>query len=129
MHGLDLADDTFLAVPGDLVSAAVAEPAFLRRHWSELVLRVYADRGVKGRCWTVDGPLHGTMEVWLEPVLDGTVLHYYLRVDPVGPDGRPLDLTPAARGRLARRWRIIGRGAALELKLRLEAGREPGLAP
>ncbi|APU16987.1 MULTISPECIES: hypothetical protein [Actinoalloteichus] len=129
MHVLDLADDTFLAVPPRVVSAEVADPAFAARYWPELNLRVYADRGIKGRCWTVSGPVHGTMEIWLEPVLDGTVLHYYLRADPLGPDGRPRSPGVVALGRLARRWRVVGRRAALDLKCRLEAGRVPGGPP
>ncbi|ASO22180.1 hypothetical protein FHR81_004808 [Actinoalloteichus hoggarensis] len=129
MHVLDLADDTFLAVPPRVVAAEVAAPAFAARYWPELDLRVYADRGVKGRCWTVAGPLHGTMEIWLEPVLDGTVLHYYLRADPLAPDGSWHPVGGAALGRLARRWRVAGRRAALELKDRLETGRVPGGPP
>ena len=40
------------------------------------------DRGVKGVQWAVRGALTGSMEIWLEPVGDGTVVHWFLRADP-----------------------------------------------
>jgi hypothetical protein len=75
--------------------------------------------------WTVRGALVGTMEVWLEPVLDGTVLHYFLRADlPPGPAARP--------GRLRRektRRQLAAKAVALDLKAVLEGGRRPGCPP
>ena len=63
------------------MAAAFADPRAWRRFWPDLELEVYADRGDEGLRWTVRGALVGTMEVWLEPVLDGTLLHYFLRAD------------------------------------------------
>jgi hypothetical protein len=45
---------------------------------------VIEDRGPAGQRWTVAGPLTGTMEVWLEPVMDGVLLHYFLHAEPSG---------------------------------------------
>ncbi|GAB3463986.1 hypothetical protein GCM10027436_75460 [Actinophytocola sediminis] len=118
-------DETFLVVPPGTVAAVFADPGAWRRFWPDLRLEVYADRGVEGLRWTVRGALVGTMEVWLEPVLDGTVLHYFLRGDL--PPGRV-----PSRGRLARektRRQLAAKSVALELKTILEDGRPPGCPP
>ncbi|GHF82103.1 hypothetical protein FHX82_004623 [Amycolatopsis bartoniae] len=120
---IDVVDETFLAVPPATVKAAFAAPAAWRRYWPDLQLEVYTDRGDEGLRWTVKGALVGTMEVWLEPVLDGTLLHYFLRATPQGPL-RPRDL----RREGDRRARAA-KGIALELKEILEDGREPGVPP
>ena len=78
---VDIADDTFLAVPPGIVAAEVADPRAWARWWPDLEPTVTRDRGVKGVQWSLRGALVGNMEVWLEPVHDGTVLHWYLRAD------------------------------------------------
>jgi hypothetical protein len=119
---VDVIDETFLAVPPGTVAAAFADPGAWRRFWPDLDLAVYADRGAQGLRWTVRGALVGTMEVWLEPVLDGTVLHYFLRADfPPGASGKSLK-------EIGRRQRAA-KAVALELKFVLEDGRPPGLPP
>lgn len=119
---VDVIDETFLAVPADTIAAAFADPRAWRRFWPDLDLEVYADRGAQGLRWTVRGALVGTMEVWLEPVLDGTVLHYFLRADfPEHVQGRPLK-------EIARRQRAA-KAVALDLKFVLEDGRKPGVPP
>jgi hypothetical protein len=119
---VDVIDETFLAVPPGSVAAAFADPRAWRRFWPDLRLELYADRGVEGARWTVRGALVGTMEVWLEPVLDGTVLHYFLRADfPPGVAGRPLK-------EISRRQRAA-KAVALDLKFTLEDGRLPGVPP
>lgn len=118
-------DETFLAVPPSTVAAAFADQRAWRRFWPDLDLAVYADRGLEGVRWTVRGALVGTMEVWLEPVLDGTVLHYFLRADfPPGAAGT------ARRGvKEAQRRQRAAKAVALDLKFVLEDGRPPGIAP
>ncbi|ACU35336.1 polyketide cyclase / dehydrase and lipid transport [Actinosynnema pretiosum subsp. pretiosum] len=123
MPSVDVVDETFLAVPPETVAAAFAAPESWARHWPDLILSVYLDRGAQGLRWTVGGALVGTMEVWLEPVMDGTLLHYFLRAD------LPED-APARRVRKElRRRQLDAKGVSLGLKLALEAGREPGVAP
>ncbi|GAB3302552.1 polyketide cyclase / dehydrase and lipid transport [Epidermidibacterium keratini] len=81
MHQIDIADDTFVRAPVDVVAAATADRARWRRWWPDLRLQVAQDRGLKGTRFEVSGPLTGTMEIWLEPVRHGVVLHYFLRAD------------------------------------------------
>lgn len=126
---LDIVDETFLAVPPGTVAAAFADPRSWTRYWPDLVLEVYTDRGDKGLRWTVRGALVGTMEVWLEPVLDGTLLHYFLRATPAAEDGTPLALRPAGLRREFDRRARAAKGIALGLKEILEDGREPGIPP
>lgn len=82
--------------------------------------------------WTVSGALVGTMEVWLEPVLDGTMLHYFLRADPAGLAAL-LELSAAKRARAVRREirrrQLAAKQMALRLKMALEDGRLPGIPP
>ena len=101
---LDIADDTFVARRPEAVAAAVADPRAWARWWPDLRLAVTRDRGVKGVQWAVRGALVGSMELWLEPVADGTVVHWYLRADPTTP------LTPQrlqrARDTRVRAWKV-----------------------
>jgi hypothetical protein len=123
VSAVDVVDETFLVVPPRIVASVFADPGSWRRYWPDLTLSVYADRGDEGLRWTVRGALVGTMEVWLEPVLDGTVLHYYLRADLPGSP------TPRDRDRERRRRQLAAKRVALELKGVLEDGRAPGCPP
>ena len=93
---IDVADDTYLRVAPTVLAPLVADSAWWIRWWPDLVPHVTRDRGVKGQQWTVTGALRGSMEIWLEPVVAGTVVHWYLRVDP-------------ARSRVARSRRRVRR--------------------
>lgn len=129
MPSVDVVDETFLAVPPRVVAAEFADPARWRRLWPDLRLEVMTDRGAEGVRWTVQGALVGSMEVWLEPVLDGTLLHYYLRADPAGPDGGPRPLPPRRGAAEAARRQRAAKAIAFACKARLEAGRAPGEPP
>ena len=87
MNSIQVADETFVAADPVEVGRAVADPASWRRWWPDLRLTVVEDRGAAGHRWTVTGALTGTMEVWLEPSLDGVILHYFLHAEPVGCGG------------------------------------------
>ena len=126
LHGVsqvDIVDETFLVVPPKIVASAFADPSSWRRLWPDLTLSVYADRGDEGLRWTVRGALVGTMEVWLEPVLDGTILHYFLRAD------LPEPVSQRESDKERRRRQLAAKRIALELKAVLEDGRAPGCAP
>jgi hypothetical protein len=129
MHAVDVVDETFLAVPPSAVARALADPDTWRRFWPDLRLQLYADRGPKGLRWTVRGALVGTMEVWLEPVLDGTVLHYFLRAAFASAGDRPVRAAAKDVVREGQRRQLAAKQAAFTLKLALEAGREPGCPP
>ncbi|GAA3877044.1 hypothetical protein GCM10022243_47370 [Saccharothrix violaceirubra] len=121
--GVDVVDETFLAVPPAVVAAVFADPAAWPGFWPDLLPAVYADRGVEGMRWTVTGALVGSMEVWLEPMSDGTLLHYFLRAELPG--------TPTPRRVRAeiRRRQLAAKAVAFGLKASLEAGRPAGVAP
>ena len=129
MPSVDVMDETFLTVPPDVVAAEFAEPDRWRTLWPDLDLEVVTDRGPAGLRWTVRGALIGTMEVWLEAVLDGTVLHYFLRADPPGPDGLPAPLSRRRGVAESERRHRAAKAIAFALKDRLEAGRAPGEPP
>lgn len=122
-----MADQTFIAAPPERIAAAVAAPDRQRAWWPDLVLTVREDRAEKGIRWAVSGPLEGTMEVWIEAVLDGAVVHYFLHCEPTGvaPE-RVAALNPAE---MTRARRVQGKKMAFEVKRRLEAGRPAGEPP
>jgi hypothetical protein len=126
---VDVVDETFVAVPPEVLVLEFATPVRWRTLWPDLDLRVITDRGPAGLRWTVAGALVGSMEVWLEPVLDGTLLHYFLRADPPGPDGAPTPASPRKGAAEARRRQRAAKAIAFGCKARLEAGRAPGEPP
>jgi hypothetical protein len=129
MPSVDVADETFVAVPPDVLIAEFATPARWRTLWPDLDLQVVTERGAAGFRWTVTGALVGSMEVWLEPVLDGTVLHYFLRADPPGPDGEPRPAAVRRGAAESRRRQRAAKAIAFACKDRLEAGRAAGEPP
>ena len=124
MPSVDVVDETFIVVPPAALAAVFSDPSNWSRFWPDLRLSVYVDRGDAGIRWTVQGALTGTMEVWLEPVLDGTLLHYFLRADPPVPFKRSRDQLAAIRTR-----QIAAKSIALDLKRQLESGRPAGVSP
>lgn len=127
MSSIQVADETFVAASPAAVGRAVGDRASWRRWFPDLLLEVVEDRADKGVRWTAAGPLTGTMEIWLEPVLDGVVLHYFMHAEPTG-------ITAAELGRLdlpgmIHRRRVAGKRMAFEVKNVLEAGRPVGVAP
>jgi hypothetical protein len=115
---VDLIDETYVVVAPDVLAEAIHDRERWRRWWPDLTLTVFMDRGVDGIRWSVTGPLLGSVELWLERVGDGVIVHYYLRVDPVRPARSP--------DRLRRRLTLGWKGHANALKDELEAGRRPG---
>jgi hypothetical protein len=124
MHSIQVADQTFVAADPADVGRAVADPASWRRWWPDLRLDVVEDRRDKGMRWTITGALTGTMEVWLEPMLDGVILNYFLHAEPAGAAAWQL-----ARMNLAKtthQRRVAGKQMAFEVKMTLERTRPVG---
>lgn len=127
MNSIQVADETFVAASGEQVGAAVGDPSSWQRWWPDLQLQVVEDRADKGIRWTVSGPLTGTMEIWLESMLDGVLLHYFLHAEPTGVTGRQLARLNLAK--LNHRRRVAGKRMAFEVKDRLERSRPVGVPP
>ncbi len=130
MNSIQIADETFVAADAARVGAAVADRSSWRRWWPDLHLQVVEDRAEKGIRWTVTGVLTGTMEVWLEPMmdgLDGVVLHYFLHAEPTGIPAWQLAKLNLAK--MTHRRRVAGKNMAFEVKATLERSRPVGVSP
>lgn len=94
MPCVDVVDSTWFAARPATVAALVAEPANWRRWWPDLTLEVDEWRNQKGVRWLVPAVagvgagLAGSAEIWLEPMFEGVVVHFFLRLDP--PAGQSL---------------------------------------
>jgi hypothetical protein len=130
MNSIQIADETYVAADGARVGAAIADRSSWRRWWPDLRLQVVEDRAEKGMRWAVTGALTGTMEIWLEPLmdgLDGVVLHYFLHAEPTGLAAWQLAKLNLAK--VTHRRRVAGKNMAFELKATLERSRPVGVAP
>jgi hypothetical protein len=126
MHSIQIADETFICADPADVGAAVADRASWSRWWPDLNLTVVEDRGPAGQRWTVTGALAGTMEVWLQPVADGVVLHYFLHAEPAGLAAWQLAKLDLAA--INHRRRVAGKKMSFEVKQRLDASRPVGVS-
>ena len=126
MNSIQIADETFVAADPAQVGRAVADRASWRRWWPDLRLTVVQDRGAAGHRWTVAGALTGTTEIWLEPMLDGVILHYFLHAEPSGVAAWQLAKMNLAK--LNHRRRVAGKDMAFELKRTLEQSRPVGVS-
>jgi hypothetical protein len=126
MSSIQVADETFVAADPADVGRAVANPLSWRRWWPDLRLTVIEDRGGQGIRWTVTGALGGTMEVWLEPVLDGVILHYFVHAEPSG--AAAWELAKMNLAKMNHRRRVAGKRMAFEVKATLEASRPVGVS-
>jgi hypothetical protein len=127
VNSIQVADETFVAADAAEVGKAVSDPASWRRWWPDLRLQVIEDRADKGIRWTVTGPVAGTMEIWLEPALDGVLLHYFLHAEPTGAAAWQLARMNLAK--LTHRRRIAGKKMAFDVKAKLERARPVGVSP
>ena len=129
MPAVDVVDQSWVGVRPTRLAPALAETARWRRWWPDLDLQVAEWRGPKGMRWTVrttaDGRFRGSMEVWLQPVFDGAVAHYFLRLDPVEPAGLP---TERESQRLVERHRLRAKRVMWELADTLDPDRLARLA-
>ncbi len=126
MPAIDIVDSTWFAARPTVVAALVADPGNWRRWWPRLVLEVDEWRGDKGMRWTVPSAggraagLSGSAEVWLEPMFDGVVAHFFLRLD-APPGGRRL--SRRRRDRITAEYRLGTKNAFWALADQLDPGR------
>ncbi|WP_019970046.1 hypothetical protein [Mycobacterium sp. 141] len=125
MNSVQIADETFICADPADVGRAVADAVAWGRWWPDLQLTVIEDRAEKGQRWTVAGALTGTMEVWLEEVLDGVILHYFLHAEPAG--AAAWELAKMDLAKMNHQRRVAGKVMAFEIKQRLEASRPIGV--
>lgn len=95
MPTVDLVDETYVAVTPDVLAPLLTAPGLLAEWFPHLTFEVFMDRGEKGTRWSIAGELEGSMEVWLEPMARGTLVHWFVRGEP----------TAAARRHVAR-WYV-----------------------
>lgn len=125
MPAIDVVDSTWFGARPAAVAAVVAEPANWRRWWPDLTLEVHEWRKEKGIRWLVPAVggigrgLAGSAEVWLEPMADGVVAHFFLRLD--APAGQRLSRRRAER--VATAYRRRTKQAFWALADRLDPGR------
>jgi hypothetical protein len=105
MPEIDVVDMTWIDVRPASLAPIMADPANWKRWWPDLRLQVDELRGPKGVRWLVpsgrNGTVTGSMEIWLQPVGAGTVVHFFLRLD--GTRGR---VGPRERDRIAHGYRV-----------------------
>jgi hypothetical protein len=127
---IDVMDSTWLAGRPATVAPIVASAANWPRWWPGLTLTVdelRGDRGVRwhvrdvrtGRRRTAGPALTGSAEVWLEPMFEGVVAHFFLRLDPA--PGRRLGR--GHRERVARYYRVATKRAFWTLADELDPSR------
>lgn len=122
---IHLIDETWIEAGLERTSAAVANSEMWRVWWPTLHLTVTRNRGLKGIQWAArtragaDPELAGTVEIWLEPMSGGVLLHHFVRLDPA--DRRPLGHRRQARVLRQLGWQ--GKRAFWQLKDELEADR------
>lgn len=126
MNSIQIADETFVCADPVDVGIQVADRSNWLRWWPDLRLTVVEDRGPMGHRWTVTGALTGTMEVWLEPVLDGVILHYFMHAEPSGVAAWELARMDLAKTNHQRR--VAGKNMAFEVKAKLEEARPVGVS-
>ncbi len=93
MPTVDIGDETYVAVPPAQLAAQLTAPALLAAWFPRLSLDVFMDRGEDGTRWSISGEVDGSLEVWLEPMGRGTLVHWFVRGEP-----------SASRGDVARRY-------------------------
>jgi hypothetical protein len=124
MPAIELIDETYVVADPSVVAAVVHDPARWTGWWPDLTLTPFMDRGGQGIRWSaVSSRWVGSLEIWLEAVGDGVLVHHYQRLDPARGSG-PVSRRAATRERTrrARDWKQH----AFALKDDLEGARRPG---
>jgi len=121
----DLTDRTYVVARPAQVRETFADAAAWGHWWPGWLLTVTEDRGPLGVRWWVSRPVVGSLEIWLEEHPEGTVVHMFLRAEPLAPTDRIARRPARFASDVTRQWKL----RAWALKDRLEAGRPPGQPP
>lgn len=95
---VDVVDETFVRADPLAVRSQLEEPGVLDALWPGLAREVVQDRGAKGVRWRTGGEVTGRLEIWLEEVPGGTIVHHFVHGT---QDGGPRAWAKAHR----RRWK------------------------
>lgn len=79
---LDLHDETFVAAEPAVLRRLIVDQNLVGRWFPRLRTTVFMDRDDKGVRWSVTGEVDGSLEVWLEQIPRGTVVHWFVRGEP-----------------------------------------------
>ena len=123
---IDLADDTFIVGTQEELSAIVHTPQRWKQWWPGLDLVIFMDRGLDGMRWSAVGDPTGSVEIWLEPVKDGVVVHHYLRLDPADFAGQTTSRLKRRAARSRERYATSWKQSVWALKDAIEGGRAVG---
>jgi hypothetical protein len=119
---IELVDSTWVGAPVAAVAAAVGDGQNWPLWWPGLAITVTEARGRQGMRWRVRGSgVAGDMEVWLQPALDGVLVHFLMWLD-AGHLGR------RRRARVERMFRRQAKRAFWALGDELNADRRARLA-
>jgi len=104
---IDLADETFIVASREDLAAIVHDRGRWQKWWPDLELVVFMDRGLDGIRWSAVGDPTGSVEIWLEPAIDGVLVHHYLRLDPgaAGSSSRTENRAARMRRKYATAWK------------------------
>ncbi len=120
---LELVDETFVVARPVELGRLVHDPRRWREWWPDLVLTTFMDRGDLGIRWSAAGARWtGSVEIWLEAVAGGVLLHHYQRLDPTRATVLTARELRRARADRARSWKTH----AFAVKDALEGDRRPG---
>lgn len=75
---VDVIDETFVRADPARVREELMRPGVLDALWPGLDRVVVQDRGAKGVRWRSEGDVTGRLEIWLEAVDGGTIVHHFL---------------------------------------------------
>lgn len=122
---VNIVDELFIVASPERVRPVVCDPLRWATWLPGVAFTSYDDRGRLGDRWTVSGELVGTAEVWLEEHGDGTIVHAYVRADPVEPDRYRLRRHPR---RVVTRYVLPLKRRLLDVKDLMEGERPAGSA-
>ena len=84
MPTVDIGDETYVAVTPEQLAPRLVDPALLGEWFPRLTFEIFMDRAEKGTRWSITGEINGSMEVWLEPMARGAVVHWFVRGEAPG---------------------------------------------